>query len=69
MPLMGAALEGYVGLTRLLLEHGAEVDHCNPKGKPCEPPLTLAASEINDGWLHHPREIQDYLSWDNESIS
>ncbi|OQE22829.1 hypothetical protein PENFLA_c012G06639 [Penicillium flavigenum] len=48
-PLMGAALEGYVGLTRLLLEHGVEVDHCNPDGGPCDPPLTLAASELNDG--------------------
>ncbi|KGO68901.1 hypothetical protein PITC_077300 [Penicillium italicum] len=67
-PLMGAAREGYVGMTKLLLEHGAEVDLCNPDGGPCEPPLTLAAAEDKDDFLCHPKEIQNYWSSDDESL-
>lgn len=44
-PLMGAAREGYLGMTKLLLKRGTEVDLFNPDGGPCEPPLTLAAAE------------------------
>ncbi|KGO44476.1 hypothetical protein PEX1_039880 [Penicillium expansum] len=67
-PLTGGAKEGYVGITRLLLEHGAEVDLCNPDGGPCEPPSTLAAAEDKYGLLCYPKEIQNYRSSDDESL-
>ncbi|KAJ5360572.1 hypothetical protein N7517_009763 [Penicillium concentricum] len=65
-PLMGAAREGYVDMTRLLLEHGAQVDLCNTDWGPCGPPLTLAVAEGKDTNFRHPREIQDYWSSDEE---
>ncbi|CAI7604901.1 unnamed protein product [Penicillium glandicola] len=54
-PLMEAARAGFVGITRLLLEHGAKVDLCNPGEGACEPPLTLAAAEDKNAFLCFPR--------------